>query len=193
MIIVGIDPGVRKLGYSVIEIQGLDKCALKDMGVIRADKISDSLGLRLEFIHEEISKIIKTWNPRWVGLEKAVNFKNVDSAFKLTEARGVIRLACYQNLDQMDSRMVELSPTAIKKESTGRGQSTKEEIERAMYLRFANLQQWVDMRMEEGKEVQAEKLTHDSFDALAIAWTTWVKVRQKQRVGARLKYTEGAT
>jgi len=182
VIIVGLDPGVRRLGYSVVEIEGLDKCCLRDLGVLKVDLVSKSMGDRLEYIHEEVTKILKQWNPRFVGLENAVNFKNVSSAFKLTEARGVIRLACFQTLADMDARLLELSPTAIKKESTGSGLGNKENVKKSLSLRFPNLTNWI----EDHEKQNNIKLSHDAFDALAIAWTTWAKVRQKQRIGSRV-------
>lgn len=176
MIVVGVDPGIRRLGFSVVEIQGRD-LIIRDLDVLHVDKISDSVGDRLEYIHEEVGARFRQWNPRWVGLEKAVNFKNVESAFKLTEARGVIRLACHQHLSEADSRVLELSPTAIKKECSGSGSSSKESLQKVLKMHFPHLDKWVE---ENGK-----KLTHDAYDALAIAWTTWKKVSRKRAISAR--------
>lgn len=181
MIIVGVDPGIRRLGLSVLEVKSRD-LVIRDLEVLHVDKVSDSVGERLEYIHEEVGARFREWNPRWVGLEKAVNFKNVESAFKLTEARGVIRLACYQLLGQADSRIIELSPTAVKRECSGSGASTKENLQKVLRMQFPQLESWVE---ESGK-----KLTHDAYDALAIAWTTWKKVSRKQSISARVNYSD---
>ena len=173
MILLGVDPGIRRLGYAVIEASPRE-VTLKDFDVLRVDQAADSLGAKLEFIHEEMCQILAKWNPRWVGLEKAVNFKNVDSAFKLTEARGVIRLSLYQTLDSADARLLELSPTAIKKTVTGSGSASKESLEKVLRMNFQGLEEWV--------ESHEKKLTHDAYDALAIAWTTWKKVSRSQQI-----------
>lgn len=176
MIIAGVDPGIRRLGFSVVEVKGRD-LLVRELDVLHVDKVSDSVGERLEFIHEEMSARFRQWNPRWVGFEKAVNFKNVDSAFKLTEARGVIRLACHQQLGQADVRLLELSPTAIKKECSGSGSSSKENLQKVLRMHFPHLEEWV--------EKSGKKLTHDAYDALAIAWTAWKKVSRNQAISAK--------
>jgi|GEM_PF-651276 len=178
MILVGFDPGIRSVGWSVIECDLRGGVRLVDMGAWDLSGLGSSVGLRLERLHDEATTLIQKWNPRFVGLEKAVNFKNVDSAFKLSEARAVIRLACYQNLADMDARLLEFSPTAIKKHTSGSGRSSKDDILRTLKLRFANLDQWV--------ENNENELPHDAFDALGIAWTTWSKVRQKIRLGSSM-------
>ncbi|MEO5667218.1 MAG: crossover junction endodeoxyribonuclease RuvC [Bdellovibrionota bacterium] len=183
MIVVGIDPGIRSVGWSVIDCDLRGGAKLVDMGAWDLSKLGPSVGTRLERLHEESVVLIQKWNPRFVGLEKAVNFKNVDSAFKLSEARAVIRLACYQNLADMDERMIEISPTAIKKHASGSGRSTKDDMLRTLKLRFANLDEWMAS--------SEKKLPHDAIDALGISWTTWVRVRQKIRLGSSMNSLGG--
>ncbi len=177
MIIVGFDPGIRSVGWAVIHCDLRQGVRLEEMGAWDLKSLGPSVGLRLERLHEESTALVQRWNPRWIGLERAVSFKNVDSALKLSEARAVLRLACYQNLADTDERFLELSPTTIKKHAAGWGRSSKEEISRVLQLRFSNLASWL--------ENSPEKLPHDAFDALGIAWTTWVRIRQKIRLEAR--------
>jgi crossover junction endodeoxyribonuclease RuvC len=183
MIVVGFDPGIRSVGWSVIDCDLRQGARLMAMGAWKLSVLGPSVGQRLERLHDETTQLIQHWNPRIVGLERAVNFKNVDSAFKLSEARAVIRLACYQNLADMDERLLEISPTAVKKHASGSGRSDKAEMLRTLKLRFSNLDAWVS---EAGTE-----LPHDAFDALGIAWTSWVRVRQKIRLGPSMRHPGG--
>ncbi|MEI7441007.1 MAG: crossover junction endodeoxyribonuclease RuvC [bacterium] len=158
--ILGIDPGTRKAGYCVIQLAGANTQSLKilEWGVWNLnDRLS--LGERLEILFTEASSLLKKWNPQIVGLEKAVVFKSVPSALTLSEARGVLRLAIYSELAEASQRLVELSPTLIKKSTTGRGLATKEEIKRSLGFRWG-----LNFASETLKNFSA-----DAFDALAIA------------------------
>jgi Holliday junction resolvasome RuvABC endonuclease subunit len=155
-----------------------------DLGVWHLHRSAESkvsVGSRLELLHAKAAELLGQWNPRWVGIERAVTFKNPQSALSLSEARGVLRLACYQILDHMDDRLVELSPTAIKKSTAGWGRSSKEDMLRALELRFSNLTPFLESFQ------GLEKITHDAYDALGIAWATWVQLRQKLRVGVTIQ------
>lgn len=178
MIFVGFDPGLRSVGWAVIDCDLRGDVRLVDMGAWNLSVLGTSVGLRLERLHEESVCLLNAHNPRWVGLERAISFKNVDSALKLSEARAVIRLACYQNLAEMDDRMIELSPTSVKKNTSGWGRSDKDDMMRALRMRFTNLDTWVSQ--------QDGKLPHDAFDALGVAWSSWVQVRQKIRLGSKI-------
>lgn len=165
MKILGIDPGSQRTGYAVIQIKG-NAAEIVDFGVwdlTEKSKVKD-FGLRLEALYENMEVLLQKVNPHLIGFEKAVTFKNIPSALKLSEARGIIRLAIYQNLADAEKRLIELSPTEIKKKSSGSGAASKDSIERVLSMRFPNL-----------KELsQKGLLTHDAFDALAVAWTAWI-------------------
>jgi crossover junction endodeoxyribonuclease RuvC len=167
MILAGIDPGVRKCGFAVVELKSLQEFRILDLGFWKLPE-TESVGFRLERLHESVSAFLKIHNPRWIGLEKAVAFKNVSSALTLSEARGVIRLAVYQTLDQASGRLVELSPTAIKRSATGLGIAGKEDIQKILSFRFPDLKQIIE---------KSGPLSHDAFDALAIAWTVLSQLR----------------
>jgi crossover junction endodeoxyribonuclease RuvC len=184
VIVVGLDPSVRRVGYAVLRCSMSSNVEILDLGVWHLHRFAEgkaSVGSRLELLHAKAVELLGQWNPRWVGIERAVTFKNPQSALSLSEARGVLRLACYQILDNMDDRLVELSPTAIKKSTAGWGRSSKEDMLRALELRFSNLTPFVESLQ------GLEKITHDAYDALGIAWATWVQLRQKLRVGVTLQ------
>jgi Holliday junction resolvasome RuvABC endonuclease subunit len=171
MIIAGIDPGVQRAGYAILEIRD-GRPLVRDLGVwnlLSLERENErlkraSLGARLEFLHQELNAFFGLWNPSLIGLEKAVSFRNVASAHKLSEARGVVRLAAHQLLSKAEERLIELSPTAVKRQAAGFGASSKQGVSKSLSLRFSGLKDVVGDR----------KLPFDAFDALAIAWTAWV-------------------
>src|SRR5687767_9570500 len=118
MRIVGIDPGSQRCGYAVIDMNGASG-SIRDIGVwdlMAGSKGRPALGDRLEKLHAHCLELLVKHNPHFIGLEKAITFKNVQSALVLSEARGVIRLAAHQKLEKAHERLVEISPTAVKKE-----------------------------------------------------------------------------
>ncbi len=159
-IALGLDPGTRKTGYCVLEIpQGSNrKIKILDWGVWTLTPTL-SLGDRLEKLFDESSVLLKKWNPHVVGLEKAVVFKNIPSSLTLSEARGVLRLAVHSHLAEATQRLVELSPTLVKKSNTGKGTASKDDMKRSLGFRWG-----LNFASEEFKDFSS-----DAFDALAIA------------------------
>ncbi|MBS1983351.1 MAG: crossover junction endodeoxyribonuclease RuvC [Bdellovibrionales bacterium] len=167
MIIAGIDPGSQRTGYAVVESRGAG-LIIHDVGVWNLVQATGtprpSLGARLEILADQAREFFAKWNPQVIGFEKAVAFKNISSAFVLSEARGVVRLAAYETLGSADLRLVELSPTSVKKEAASFGLSSKGGVRKGLALRFPNLETLLG----------DQDLSSDAFDALAIAWTAWV-------------------
>jgi crossover junction endodeoxyribonuclease RuvC len=133
------------------------------------------LGERLEILFDESSNVIKKWNPHIVGLEKAVVFKNIPSSLTLSEARGVLRLAVYSHLGEATKRLVELSPTLVKKSNTGKGVASKDDMKRSLGFRWG-----LNFASEEYKGFSS-----DAFDALAIATSASVVHNRTNGIKAR--------
>lgn len=162
MIILGLDPGTQRTGYAVLEARGA-QLEIRALGVWNLIQGNPPLGQRLEMLASELRALLTQWNPWIIGLEKAVSFRNTASALTLSEARGVIRLCAHEILEKADARLVELSPTAVKKEASGFGGAAKEGVRRGLELRFRNLASFDP----EGS------LSSDAFDALAVGWAAW--------------------
>ncbi len=154
--VLGLDPGSLKTGYCVLEISTHAK--ILEWGVWKFSP-KEALGERLEQLYELSSALVCKWNPQIVGIEKAVVFKNIPSSLVLSEARGVLRLAVHSHLDKAADRLVELSPTLIKKSNSGYGAASKDDLRRSLGIRW-------------GLNLASETLASmpsDIFDALAIA------------------------
>ncbi len=181
MILIGLDPGTQRTGYAVLKVDSrpLSQFELIEVGAWDLLKLSgsksddrSSLGIRLELLYQLSEELFEKHNPRWIGLEKAVAHKNIPSALKLSEARGVLRLAAYKSLASADSRLIELSPTQVKKDASGFGVASKSDVRRVLLLRFPQF----------SKQLSADKhLLADAYDALAIALSCWVSTRRQSR------------
>jgi crossover junction endodeoxyribonuclease RuvC len=162
MIVLGLDPGTRRCGFAVLLIKN-SKFDVMEAGTWKlAEKLS--LGKRLEQLHTNARALLERHNPHIIGLEKAVAFKNIPSALTLSEARGILRLAMFQSLEDVEQRLVELSPTQVKRSASGSGRASKSALQKIVNWRFPALQ---------SLDGAAAK-NSDTFDAVAIAWTAWI-------------------
>jgi crossover junction endodeoxyribonuclease RuvC len=123
-IVLGIDPGSIVTGWGLIEIEGNRLCHVAH-GTIG---VSAALGqaARLSQIYRGIQDIVQQYQPAAVSLEKVFFSRNVQSALKLGQARGMALLAAAQN--QID--VSEYSAAEIKVAVVGYGRATKEQVQR---------------------------------------------------------------
>lgn len=122
MIILGIDPGSRFLGYGVISVQAGQMTPV-DFGVLKFDG-DVPLSARLQSIGQGVRELMQKFKPQHVSLEKIFLGKNADSAFKMGHARGVI---IYEAL-LANAEIFEYATRIVKKGITGNGGSEKEHV-----------------------------------------------------------------
>ena len=122
--ILGVDPGSIITGWGLVELEGnqLRHVAHGTVGT------STALGQaeRLRQIHRGIEEVIEQFRPAAVSLEKVFFSRNVQSALKLGQARGMAMLAAAQN----QIAVSEYTATEIKVAVVGYGHATKEQIQK---------------------------------------------------------------
>jgi len=123
-VILGIDPGSIFTGWGVVELEGNRLCHGAH-GVIAT---STALGQaeRLKQIYRGIQDVIQKHRPAAMSLEKVFFSRNVQSALKLGQARGVALLAAAES----QIAVAEYSATEIKVAVVGYGHATKEQIQK---------------------------------------------------------------
>jgi crossover junction endodeoxyribonuclease RuvC len=126
---LGIDPGSRITGFGVIEQRGRTSCYVAS-GCIRVGQYP--LQERLKRIFEGLSEIIKEYQPQVVALEKIFVHKNVASALKLGQARGVALVAAALS----ELHVAEYTPRYIKKTVTGYGAADKKQVQQMIKTIF---------------------------------------------------------
>jgi crossover junction endodeoxyribonuclease RuvC len=126
--VLGIDPGVRAVGYGVIDAQGRDS-RLVASGTIETDS-NDSFPQRLLTIHRGIEEIIAKYKPQRMACEKLVYHRNVSIALAMSQARGAAIVAGAQ----ADLPMDEFSPTEIKNAVVGKGRASKNQVQKMVQL-----------------------------------------------------------
>jgi crossover junction endodeoxyribonuclease RuvC len=120
--ILGIDPGLNRTGWGVIESEG-NRLRHVAHGVVTSDA-SDALADRLSSIYSELAKIIVAWSPAEAAVEEVFVNKNPGSTLKLGMARGVALLA-----PAMAGLTVgEYAANLVKKSIVGTGHADKTQI-----------------------------------------------------------------
>ncbi len=148
--ILGIDPGFGRVGYGIIDCVG-DTYTVVQYGCIETDT-KRTFVERLEDISDELIKIIRTYKPQCGAVEELFFYKNVTTAMKVSQARGVILLT----LRKARLPIYEYTPLQVKQSVTGYGKAEKQQLE-IMVKMILNLK---------------KKITpDDAADALAIALT----------------------
>lgn len=123
-IILGIDPGSLITGWGVVEVEA-NKLRCQAHGTIAT---SATLGLaeRLSQIYRALHQIIEDCQPTAVSLEKVFFSRNVQSALKLGQARGVALLAAAEHR----LNIAEYSAAEIKVAVVGYGRATKQQVQK---------------------------------------------------------------
>lgn len=122
MLILGIDPGLQKTGWGIIEKNG-SRLSYLGSGLIKTNPATD-LAYRLAHLHENLADIIKQWNPNTSAIEETFVNKNPASALKLGQARGVLlAVPALYGLE-----CAEYSANKIKKSVVGVGHANKDQI-----------------------------------------------------------------
>lgn len=121
--VLGFDPGTATTGYGVVEGKGTRLTHISH-GIITTPA-NQPFGARLKFIFEECGRLIETYHPDAVAIEKLYFSQNVTTGIAVAQARGVIALAC----ELAGKPIGEFSPLEVKNAVVGYGKATKQQVQ----------------------------------------------------------------
>src|SRR6056297_1426572 len=126
--IIGIDPGLRRSGWGVIESDGV-RLSYVASGFV-SSKSDEVLAYRLREIFDGLSGVIRSFNPREAAVEETFVNNNPRATLKLGQARGMALLApAIEGL-----QVAEYPPNLIKKSVVGAGHAEKGQIQMMVKL-----------------------------------------------------------
>jgi crossover junction endodeoxyribonuclease RuvC len=157
MRIIGVDPGNAVTGFGIVE-GAAGVFSHVAAGTIRAPRAASQPG-RLRNIYVNLLAIIDRHEPEVMSLERNFAAVNIQSAFRLGEARAIAMLAAAER----GLELYEYAPTQVKVTIAGFGAADKSQV-KAMVRRT--------LRM-----APSILLTDDAADALAIATCHLFQVR----------------
>src|SRR5580692_8147230 len=147
--ILGIDPGLRRTGWGVVEIAG-NRLAFIGCGSVTTND-REALAVRLLAIHDGLTLILDQFRPDEAAVEATFVNKDAQATLKLGQARGIAMVVPAR----AGVPVAEYAPNVVKKSIVGAGHGDK-----------------VQVRMMIGVLLpKADPATHDAADALAIAVT----------------------
>ncbi len=120
--IIGLDPGLRRTGWGVVESAG-NALGFVACGCVETNE-RHSLAARLATLHAGLAEVIARYRPDEAAVEET--FVNADArgALKLGQARGVVLLAPAQ----AGLPVAEYAPSLVKKSVVGAGRAEKSQV-----------------------------------------------------------------
>ncbi len=132
---IGVDPGLARTGFGVVETlsRGGKAC---EWGTIQTEA-GCPIPARLKSIHDELKELLEEWKPDILVLEEVFVLKQFPkAAIRLGEVRGIVYLAA----QEWNIPVLEVKPTEVKSALTGSGRADKDQIKKMIrqILRIEN-------------------------------------------------------
>lgn len=124
MLVLGVDPGLSRCGYGLVERSGRRQTALA-AGVLRTDP-GDPVPQRLLALRDDVRALIADLKPAVVAVERVLFQVNVRTAISVAQAAGVVMVEALA----AGCEVVEYSPNQVKQAVSGMGGADKEQVQR---------------------------------------------------------------
>ncbi len=123
--VLGIDVGLRNLGYVLCKVDGLEVSVVKE-GEVKPDP-REALPKKLDYIFQQLSKEARQYRPKAIIVEKLYShYRHPTTLGVLAQVRGVVALLAHQQgID-----FFEYAPTRARKSFLGRGHANSQQVQR---------------------------------------------------------------
>jgi len=148
--ILGIDPGLARVGYGLIDTGPPQR--MLDCGIIQTEAGRPE-GERLVEIARDMRQLLRSMRPQLAAVEKFFFYKS-SNTIAVVQARGVLMMT----LSRFQIPVVEYPPMQIKLALTGSGHAEKSEVQDAVMREL---------------DLDKRPKPDDAADALAVALTAW--------------------
>lgn len=149
MKILGIDPGIGRMGYAIVTTSG-NKAVLLECGCITTEAKTPEPQRLLE-IKNDLTTIIKKHKPEIMCIESLFFANNAKTAMTVGQARGVAVVMGAE----AGMQIIEMTPLQVKIAITGYGKADKAQVQRMLLTIFG---------------IKKIPKPDDAADAAAIAW-----------------------
>ena len=169
MRIISIDPGYERLGIAVLEKNIGDKKETLLYSDCFKTKTTNTHAERLSLLGQEISKIIKKYEPEALSIETLFLTTNHKTVMHVSEARGVILYEAAKN----NLSIFEYSPPQIKSAVAGDGHADKKAIIKMIPLLINIKNKIHPVKSSEAGSLEAKfnRASDDEYDAIAVGLT----------------------
>lgn len=122
MVILGVDPGLERIGYGVVRREG-SRLTVLDYGLIETPRIA--VPDRVRIVHERIVALIDEHRPDTMATERLLFAVNKTTAMDVAKSLGVVLLAG----SQRGLPWCEYSPPEVKQSVVGQGNADKKQVQ----------------------------------------------------------------
>ncbi|MDE3029645.1 MAG: crossover junction endodeoxyribonuclease RuvC [Paracoccaceae bacterium] len=129
MRVLGIDPGLRNMGWGVIDVQGSRLTHVAN-GICHSE--TGDLAPRLLSLHAQLTEVVRTYAPETAAVELTFVNKDGVATLKLGQARGIALLVPAQ----AGLEIGEYAPNAVKKTVVGVGHAAKVQVDHMVRLQL---------------------------------------------------------
>jgi crossover junction endodeoxyribonuclease RuvC len=164
MRVLGIDPGLTRCGYAVLEPRGPSKAVAIAMGVIRTPP-TDPLPQRLASLRAELALLIAEFAPASVAVEQVFFQVNVRTAMSVGQASGL----ALAEAAAAGCEVAQYTPNQVKDIVAGWGGAGKEQVQKMVQIRLG---------------LATLPKPADAADAAALALTHLAMAPMRRRVAA---------
>jgi|SRR5437764_1145812 crossover junction endodeoxyribonuclease RuvC len=147
--ILGIDPGLRRTGWGVVEIAG-NRLGFVGCGSVLTNE-RETLAARLLAIHDGLTRILDEYRPHEAAVEATFVNKDAVATLKLGQARGIAMVVPAK----AGVPVAEYAPNLVKKSIVGAGHGDKAQVRMMIGVLLP----------------KADPASDDAADALAVAVT----------------------
>jgi crossover junction endodeoxyribonuclease RuvC len=134
MRVIGIDPGLRNLGWGIIDMDGVRLRHVAN-GICHSDPTA-TLAARLLDLHRQLTAVMDRFAPQSAAVEQTFVNKDAVATLKLGSARGIALLVPAQ----AGLEVGEYAPNAVKKAVVGVGKAAKEQVEHMVRMQLPGVQ-----------------------------------------------------
>lgn len=128
--VLGIDPGLTRCGYAVLDAHG-QSIDVVSLGVLRTPA-ADPLPARLARLHQDLCDLLDEFRPTSVAVEQVFFQVNVRTAMSVGQASGLALAAA----SAAGCEVVQYTPNQVKEAVTGWGGAGKEQVQRMVQARL---------------------------------------------------------
>ena len=133
MRVLGIDPGLRRLGWGIIEAEG---SRLRHVANGVCESGTGELAVRLLSIHRQLTEVLRQYAPDVAAVEQTFVNKDAAGTLKLGQARGIALLVPAQ----FGLEVGEYAPNSVKKTVVGVGHADKRQVDHMVKMQLPGVQ-----------------------------------------------------
>tara|TARA_B100000029_G_scaffold240998_2_gene238182 strand:+ start:3519 stop:4019 length:501 start_codon:yes stop_codon:yes gene_type:complete len=149
MRIIGVDPGTHRLGFGVIDVDGL-QVSYVDSGCLSAPRKAP-IEIRLNLLHHELKAIVSNLKPNHLAIEEpfVAPTRGAKSAIAVGQAQALALIIAAEH----KLNVYRYAPAAVKASASGYGASTKSQVQRVIRILLS---------------LGPDPMSEDESDALAV-------------------------